>query len=148
MFRRRAQFCVGRDLAKDEAQRLSEKYKKHGENASTIPPGIADDAVKALEILGGLSGVSLCEAARFYKKHHDTRRSGPLLEYPTTAGQAPIPSHRHQVKMGRSEEARHWQTDEFIGDLRIALDLMRHRVSSCHVAESRITKPFMLTWSS
>jgi hypothetical protein len=42
-----------RDLAKAESQRLSEKYKKHGENASVIPPRVADDATKALEILSG-----------------------------------------------------------------------------------------------
>ena len=72
-------YFTTRDLAKNKAQRLSEKYKKHGENASVIHPGVAEDAVKAQEILAGFHGVSLSEAARFYKSHHDLRGKAPTL---------------------------------------------------------------------
>ncbi len=72
-------YFKSRDLAKAEAQRLSVNYTKHGENASVISPGVADDATKALEILSGFDGVSLCEAARFYKIHHDMRGKAPTL---------------------------------------------------------------------
>jgi hypothetical protein len=41
--------------------------------------GVADDATKALEILSGFEGVSLCEAARFYKIHHHMRGKAPTL---------------------------------------------------------------------
>jgi integrase len=76
---RERRYFTTRDLVKAEAQRLSEKYKKHGENASVIPPGVADDAVKALAILTDFHGVSLSEAARFYKSHHDLRGKAPTL---------------------------------------------------------------------
>src|ERR1035437_3921183 len=76
---RERRYFTSRDLAKAEAQTLSEKYKKHGANAAIIPPGVAEDAVKALEILAGFEGVSLREAARFYKIHHDLRGKAPTL---------------------------------------------------------------------
>jgi integrase/recombinase XerD len=103
---RERRYFKTRDLAKDEAQRLSEKYKKHGENASAIPPGIADDAVKALEILGGLSGVSLCEAARFYKKHHDIRSKAPTLETAWNSAIALRENHRPTTR----RDYRLWKT--------------------------------------
>ena len=85
-------YFTSRDLAKAESQRLSEKYKKHGENASVIPPGVADDATKALVILSPFAGVSLCEAARFYKTHHDIRSNAPTLR---KAWDHAIELHKH-----------------------------------------------------
>lgn len=77
--RRERLYFASRDLAKAEAKNLSEKYKKHGENASVISPAVAEDAVKAMEILTPFQGISLCEAARFYKAHHDVRSKAPTL---------------------------------------------------------------------
>jgi integrase len=85
-------YFTTRDLAKAESQRLSEKYKKHGENASVIAPGLADDATKAMEMLSAFAGVSLCEAARFYKTHHDIRSKAPTLR---KAWDIAIESHKH-----------------------------------------------------
>ena len=59
-----------------------------------IPPGIADDAVKAVEILAGFTGVSLCEAARYYKKHHDIRSKAPTLETAWNSAIALRKNHR------------------------------------------------------
>ena len=84
-------YLTTRDLVKAEARRLSEKYKKrgekhgekHGENASVISPGVADEATKALEILSGFPGLTLCESARFYKNHHDIRSKAPSRRVPS-----------------------------------------------------------------
>lgn len=89
---RERRYFASRDLAKAEAKRLSEKYTKHGENASVIPSGVADDATKALEILSTFTGASLCEAARFYKTHHDIRSKAPTLR---EAWDHAIELHKH-----------------------------------------------------
>ncbi len=99
-------FFATRDLAKAESQRLREKYKQHGENASIIRPGVADDATKALDILSGFPGVSLCEAARFYKGHHDIRSKAPTLREAWGRAIAFRKNHRPTTQ----RDYRLWQT--------------------------------------
>ena len=61
--RRERRYFGSRDKAKNEAQSLKERYRQHGEEAAVLPPRVADDATKALEILADCDSVSLCEAA-------------------------------------------------------------------------------------
>jgi len=76
---RERRYFSSRDKAKAEATRLKEEYRQHGEGATSLPPRIADDATNALKILEGCEGVSLSEAARFFRTHYDIRAKAPTL---------------------------------------------------------------------
>ena len=58
---RQRAFFPTRDEAKDYAAELREKYEANGENAVTIKPSLAEEAVQAAELLRPF-GVSLLEA--------------------------------------------------------------------------------------
>ncbi len=61
--KRERHFHKTRDEAKDHATRLREKFNEHGAGALAIRPAMAEDAVRASEILSPW-GLSLTEAAR------------------------------------------------------------------------------------
>ena len=103
---RERRYFTSRDLAKADSQRLREEYTKHGENASVLNPGDAHDAAKALDILSDFSNVSLCEAARFYKAHHDIRSKAPTLRVAWKRAIALRKSHRPTTQ----RDYRLWQT--------------------------------------
>lgn len=77
--RRERLYFDTRDAARVEAQRLADKYRKHGEEAAAVSPSIAADASKAIAILAPFQNVSLATAARFYADHHDARAKAPTL---------------------------------------------------------------------
>lgn len=60
--KRERHFHKTRDLAKDHAAKLREKFAEHGSGASAIRPALAEDATRASEILEPW-GLSLTEAA-------------------------------------------------------------------------------------
>ncbi|MCW1886199.1 hypothetical protein OKA04_15785 [Luteolibacter flavescens] len=67
-----------RDLATAEAKKVRNDYRAHGEQASVLPPRVADDAVAALRVLEP-TGATLLEAARSYLKMWAARNSSQLL---------------------------------------------------------------------
>lgn len=69
-----------RDEAVDEASKLRDGYRAHGEQASALPPRVADQAVAALKILEGTGG-GLIDAARAFRQAWEARnRSVPFEE--------------------------------------------------------------------
>lgn len=83
--KRERHFFKNRDLARDYAANLKERVAKHGSAALTIKPSMAEDASKAAEILEPYS-ITLEQAARFYKQHHDRRAKVPTLDEAWEAG--------------------------------------------------------------
>lgn len=75
---RERHFFKTRDKARDYAESLRERVKQHGDAAMAIKPSMAEDASLALEILAAFN-VTLEQAARFYRDHHDKRRKAPTL---------------------------------------------------------------------
>ena len=61
--KRERHFHKTRDKAKVHASRLREKYASHGAGAAAIRPALAEDAARAIEILGRW-GLSLTQAAQ------------------------------------------------------------------------------------
>lgn len=66
-----------RELATAEASKIRGDYRANGEQASVLPPRVADEAVAALKLLDG-TGAGLLEAARAYREswaHRNVSRS-------------------------------------------------------------------------
>ncbi len=88
-------FFKSRDKARDYAESLRERTKKHGEAASAIKPSMAEDATRATEILEPFS-ITLQQAARFYAHHHDKRSQAPTLADAWTAALDRRANHRER----------------------------------------------------
>jgi integrase len=91
--KRERAFYPTRDKAKEAAAALRERFLKHGAEAATIKPALADDAATASTILAPFS-VSLTQAAKFYADHHDKRRKCPLLASLWDQGEELRKNHR------------------------------------------------------
>lgn len=76
--KRSQRFFSTRENATAFAKGLRGNTKEFGEQARTLSPGIAEDAVTAVALLKDF-GVSLTEVARFYVEHHDLRSKAPTL---------------------------------------------------------------------
>jgi len=63
-----------RDAATAEASRFRAEYRANGEQASILPPRVADQAVAALRLLEGTGG-NLIDAARAYRDAWESRNA-------------------------------------------------------------------------
>lgn len=77
--KRSQRFFPTREKANEFSKGLRGSTKEFGEQARTLSPGVAEDAVTALALLRNF-GISLTESARFYCEHHDLRSKAPTLE--------------------------------------------------------------------
>jgi integrase len=68
-----------RDAAKEYALKLKTDYESHGSNATAIRPSLAEDAVKAAEILEPY-GISLTEAAKRIQAIEEELAASSVLE--------------------------------------------------------------------
>lgn len=67
-----------RDAALAEASAFKKNYKEHGEQATALPPRIADQALAAVKLLDG-TGASLVDAASAFRKNWEAKkRSQPF----------------------------------------------------------------------
>ncbi len=126
--RERCYFAT-RDLAKDHAATLREKFLEHGGNSSAITPSLSSDATKAATLLEG-HHITLTQAARFYVTHHDKRAKAPTLAEAWADGLA----HRKNHRARTLSDFKAWQKalpDSFLAmnchdisakDIRKALD--------------------------
>lgn len=67
-----------REKANEFARGLKDNHKEFGEQARTLSPGLAEDAISALALLNDF-GISLTACARFYALHHDLRTKAPTV---------------------------------------------------------------------
>lgn len=91
--KRERHFFKTRDMARDYAESLRERTRKHGEAATAIPPSMAEDAFRAMEILADFN-VTLTQAARFYAESHDKRAKAPTLAEAWKNAMAKRSNHR------------------------------------------------------
>lgn len=82
--KRERHFHPSRDVARDHAQLLKEKFTLHGSNSAAIAPTLASDASKAAEILAPYD-VSLVIAARFYAAARQRDAASETLKDAVTA---------------------------------------------------------------
>lgn len=67
-----------RDAAVKEAKKIRGEYRANGEQASVLPPRVADDAVAALRLLEG-TGANLLAAAQAFREAWDARNASALF---------------------------------------------------------------------
>ena len=94
---RERHFFKTRDKARDYAESLRERTKKHGEAATAIAPSMAEDASRACELLEAFH-ITLTQAAQFYAKHHDKRAKAPTLAEAWESGTKHRKEHRARYK--------------------------------------------------
>lgn len=82
--KRERHFHKTRDQAAAHSQELREKFLEHGGNASTITPSLAEDAVKAVDLLRPWNA-SILEAARLYVAHKEREGASVPVSEATAA---------------------------------------------------------------
>lgn len=106
-----------RDAARDFAAGLKEKVKANGENASAIPPALAEDAVLAAAELKKW-GVSLLEAARAYAAGREREAASKPLAEASAAWLVTCDHLRQSTLTGYKQTVK--KLDAALGDMTLA----------------------------